>query len=446
MATIGEQLLQPESGWIRYDDTDKNISYIGNGWKTDHDSHYSNTVGDKICFNFVGSKIRILVFTNNSHSKDVKIKINNTVYSYVEYIHPITPASLVLIFGKEMTSFKEYSVEIYIEKQDNEYGWFDLDAIDIDENGILKPYNPSLNKFLLKQNNQYYTIKSEFYKNSNYEPIADLQKKEILTQTDFETYGIDDLNLLTKTVDTQNINGTDKGRLGNGKLFEFEMDSNHKKMINQPKFDTEVEVTNSAWLNQAKFPLASGGIYQYFNFELKEDYYSRFDINFTYTATSQYIIYYTDGTKNTVFGDNNDIYNFKNSVLDKTKQCKRISFRSDVSSGSFLSFKIFKEYKLKFLIQYKSQLYTFDGTNIVLLPSQELDENNFINNGFIDATAIGKGQWNIAFPDKSNLKLLMWTDDMSKTDVSLETEIIPFRPIDKLKKNSDICNILFKEV
>ncbi len=100
MATIGEQLLQPESGWIRYDDTDKNISYIGNGWKTDHDSHYSNTVGDKICFNFVGSKIRILVFTNNSHSKDVKIKINNTVYSYVEYIHPITPASLVLIFEK----------------------------------------------------------------------------------------------------------------------------------------------------------------------------------------------------------------------------------------------------------------------------------------------------------------------------------------------------------
>ncbi|MCS4466724.1 hypothetical protein JTS99_11480 [Clostridium botulinum] len=40
----------------------------------------------------------------------------------------------------------------------------------------------------------------------------------------------------------------------------------------------------------------------------------------------------------------------------------------------------------------------------------------------------------------------MWTDDMSKTDVSLETEIIPFRPIDKLKKNSHFCNILFNEV
>ncbi len=98
------------------------------------------------------------------------------------------------------------------------------------------------------------------------------------------------------------------------------------------------------------------------------------------------------------------------------------------------------------LFQYKSQLYTFNGTNIVLSPSQELDENNFINNGFIDATVIGEEQLNIAFPDKSNLKLLMWTDDMNKTDVSLETEIIPFRPIDKLKKNSDICNILFKEV
>lgn len=77
------------------------------------------------------------------------------------------------------------------------------------------------------------------------------------------------------------------------------------------------------------------------------------------------------------------------------------------------------------LFQYKSQLYTFDGTNIVLSPSQELDENNFINNGFIDATSITEEQWNTTFLDKSNVKLLMWTDDTSKTDVNLEIEIIP---------------------
>ena len=94
----------------------------------------------------------------------------------------------------------------------------------------------------------------------------------------------------------------------------------------------------------------------------------------------------------------------------------------------------------------KYGIYSFNGKEILLSDSQFIDQNNFINNGFTNTTVITEGQWNIAFPDKSNLKLLMWTDDMSKTDVSLETEIIPFRPIDKLKKNSDICNILFKEV
>ncbi|AUN12012.1 hypothetical protein RSJ21_16155 [Clostridium botulinum] len=77
------------------------------------------------------------------------------------------------------------------------------------------------NKFLLKQNNKYYTIKPEFYKNSNCQPIKELEEKKILTKTDFETYGIDDLNSLTKTIDTQDINGIDKGDLGNGKLFEI---------------------------------------------------------------------------------------------------------------------------------------------------------------------------------------------------------------------------------
>lgn len=32
MATIGQNLQSPESGWRRYDDTDSRIRYIGTGW------------------------------------------------------------------------------------------------------------------------------------------------------------------------------------------------------------------------------------------------------------------------------------------------------------------------------------------------------------------------------------------------------------------------------
>ncbi|ENK0556228.1 cell adhesion protein [Clostridium sporogenes] len=247
MAKIGEQLLQPENGWKRFDDSDENISYIGNGWLTEYNSHYSNTVGNKICFNFIGSKIRILVFTNNSHSKDVKIKISNTVYSYVEYIEPIKPASLVLIFEKEMPSFKEYSVEIYIErKTDSQYGWFGLDSIDIGENGKLKCYNPDLYKYLIQ--------------------------------------------------DKHNI------------------------------------------------------------------------------------------------------------------------------------------------------LYTLNDNNLVQVLSQTIDENNFNNNGFSDIYLITKDLLLNKFESLEGIKLLAYTDDLEKNKCEMTYNCEPFRPIDKFKKNSDICNILFKEI
>ncbi len=64
-------------------------------------------------------------------------------------------------------------------------------------------------------------MKSQFYKGGQFQPITELNEKETLIQSDFETYGIDDLNSLTKTIDTQDINGIDKGNLGNGKLFEI---------------------------------------------------------------------------------------------------------------------------------------------------------------------------------------------------------------------------------
>ncbi|KOM97179.1 cell adhesion protein, partial [Clostridium botulinum] len=87
--------------------------------------------------------------------------------------------------------------------------------------GGMTPYIFNFYKFLLKQNQNYYTIKSEFYKNNNYKPITELEGKEVLTQNNFKTYGIDDLNSLIKTIDTQAIDGIDNGNLGSGKLFEI---------------------------------------------------------------------------------------------------------------------------------------------------------------------------------------------------------------------------------
>ncbi|NFV45593.1 cell adhesion protein, partial [Clostridium botulinum] len=162
-------------------------------------------------------KIRIIGQNNsasNSYSENVKIIIDNVIYILNGKIGSGTQ---ILQFEKQNLKYKEHHIKV-INTENKEY---DFDAIDIDENGELKPYNPNLYKYLIKQNNNYYTIKSEFYKNGNYESITELEGKEILNQTDFGTFGIDDLNLLTETINTQVVNGIDEGNLGNGKLFEI---------------------------------------------------------------------------------------------------------------------------------------------------------------------------------------------------------------------------------
>lgn len=79
-----------------------------------------------------------------------------------------------------------------------------------------------IKKYLLKQKNQYYTLKSEFYKNGNYKPIKELEGKEILTQNNFETYGIEDLSLLTQDIEIEEETFKPKNKL---------------KLINNGKFD-----------------------------------------------------------------------------------------------------------------------------------------------------------------------------------------------------------------
>ncbi|EPY2310821.1 LamG domain-containing protein [Clostridium sporogenes] len=297
------------------------------------------------------------------------------------------------------------------------------------------------NKYLIKQNNQYYTIKSEFYKNDNYEPITELEGKEILTQADFETYGIYDLDLLTQTIDTQVVNGIDKGSLGSGKYFEIELNNFIKKINSQP-IPKEFEVTNDMWSNKVSLPWTNGMGNGGFLFNIVEDVYYKLQTKVLNNA--KITVYFFDGT---TFSDTTN-YNGKVTILNNIKKINKINISGAHGGGNFTiqQFNLFKTKNIKYLIYCNNQIYSFNGKEILLSDSQFIDQNNFINNGFTNTTVITEGQWNIAFPDKSNLKLLMWTDDMSKTDVSLETEIIPFRPIDKLKKNSDICNILFKEV
>jgi len=99
----------------------------------------------------------------------------------------------------------------------------------------------------------------------------------------------------------------------------------------------------------------------------------------------------------------------------------------------------------KFLLKQNNSIYTFNGLNIVLSPSQELNQDNFIVNGLDNPSNITEEQWNNAFPDKADVKLLAYTEDLDKTEIKAECEIEPFTPYNKLENEFEICMLTDKE-
>ena len=150
MANIGEQLLVPESGWKRYDDTDGNIVYNGTGWQHSPGAiHYNNdciltqTPGENYVLYVYTSRIRIIseyhfnmgIFTINiddNYSCDVDCYQTGEQYQ-------------VLMFEKTDLEKNIHKITVTL-KEKVHPGLNDLilDAIDIDEDGFLlsdKAYN-----------------------------------------------------------------------------------------------------------------------------------------------------------------------------------------------------------------------------------------------------------------------------------------------------------------
>lgn len=149
-ATVGEQLLQPEEGWKRYDDIDKNIKYIGE-WSTTSQGNgdfYNNTyhsgsekdIGVK--FNFTGNKLRIIAEKYKNRDDNVIIKIDGEteIYSQLNYDGSYTPEILLY----EKIDLSDTLHEVTITKTSDINVGITIDAIDIDKDGELLPYTESI--------------------------------------------------------------------------------------------------------------------------------------------------------------------------------------------------------------------------------------------------------------------------------------------------------------
>lgn len=142
MAKVGDQLLQPESGWKRIDDNYEHIKYTEFNYGT-HPSCYGNTyhqcaiygsnisnANNKIQFNFYGSKIRIIGLRNSAYSNNVEIDIDGVKENFSCSGNELYEC---LLYEKNELSKKEHIVTI-VAKHIPQLGYL-VDAVDIDYDG-----------------------------------------------------------------------------------------------------------------------------------------------------------------------------------------------------------------------------------------------------------------------------------------------------------------------
>ncbi|WLR50018.1 hypothetical protein LC040_12065 [Bacillus tianshenii] len=88
MATVGDQLTAPESGWKRYDNKHSYINLKGGGSESSPNlyggTHYYFGSSGQVQFRFKGTGLRIITYRASNRSTDVKITINGQEYHYNE--------------------------------------------------------------------------------------------------------------------------------------------------------------------------------------------------------------------------------------------------------------------------------------------------------------------------------------------------------------------------
>ncbi|USL16433.1 hypothetical protein [Bacillus thuringiensis] len=143
---VGDQLLQPEAGWKRIDDTDSSFKYVGDWWKSgdttpewfNNKFHYVDGASGEVQFQFSGTRLRIIgcIHESQYRSNDIKIIIDGQEEFYSEQATKVGYQTLVY----EKLGLAEGVHDVVIKSGTNSPFPLTFDAIDIDSDGsIQKP-------------------------------------------------------------------------------------------------------------------------------------------------------------------------------------------------------------------------------------------------------------------------------------------------------------------
>jgi hypothetical protein len=147
MATIGQALTTPESGWRRYDQTDSRILYTNGTWTISNANSpayngsqaTSNNINATCSFKFNGSKLRLIGTKDSSYSSNIEIYIDDILCTSISESYT-SNIFQILLFEKLDLSIEIHTIKI-INKTSS---YLVIDAIDIDNTGYL--VHPILNQ------------------------------------------------------------------------------------------------------------------------------------------------------------------------------------------------------------------------------------------------------------------------------------------------------------
>jgi len=228
MATVGDVLTAPDSGWKRIDDDNMNFQY--NGTWTDATGvsyyngtrHYTFTSGDNIKFNFTGDKIRIITVVNSNATSDVTVSIDGVEENISLYNS--TQQFQTIVYEKTNLEDKEHWIAL-THNVEGEY--FTIDAIDISDSGEVKSYQVvKINKILIS------STSGDIVSSENDGTNDILKYIPSQTEQDFINHGIDGatpINPQLKYNFAGYVNNTST-TLGNGKVFEQPIDKYIKSL------------------------------------------------------------------------------------------------------------------------------------------------------------------------------------------------------------------------
>lgn len=140
LARLGDQLVEPEPGWVRFDDTHKNIEYNGfwktteadvscynntHHWKSKEDNNDS-TISAR--FLFKGTKFRLISMTSPSYPEDIELKIDGK-------------KEILKLSGEDMQyqtlAYEKKNLEDMIHVIELSGKYISIDAIDLEEGATL---------------------------------------------------------------------------------------------------------------------------------------------------------------------------------------------------------------------------------------------------------------------------------------------------------------------